>query len=62
MEFYQKTKQQIMDFWQTKIGPKIKIILAIVVIVITVIALLYLISRPKYVPLYSGLDIKDAGI
>lgn len=62
MEFYQKTKQQIMDFWQTKNrDQKIKIIVAIIVIVITVIALLYLISRPKYVPLYSGLDIKDAG-
>lgn len=62
MDFFQKIKHQASEFWQSRSrAQKIKIIISAVAIVSVVSAMLYLISRPKYVPLYSNLDVKDAG-
>lgn len=62
MEFYQKLKQRATELWQSRNKTqKIKIIFSVILIVSALSVLLYLISRPKYVPLYSNLDLKDAG-
>ena len=62
MDFFQKMKHQAVEFWQSRNRvQKIKIIVSAVVVVSLISAMLYLLTRPKYVPLYSNLDIKDAG-
>ena len=58
---FQNIKHQAIEFWQSRNrAQKIKIIVSAAVIVLFLGSMLYILSRPKYVPLYSNLDIKDA--
>lgn len=62
MNYFQKLKQQAIEFWQSRNRTqKIKIIVSAIAAVSVLSVMLYLINRPKYIPLYSNLDIKDAG-
>lgn len=62
MDYFQKLMHQVVEFWQSRNrAQKIKIIVSAVAVTSVLSATLYLISRPKYIPLYSNLDIKDAG-
>ena len=62
MDYIQRIKHQALEFWQSRDrAQKIKIIVSTIIVVSVLSAIIYLISRPKYVPLYSDLDIKDAG-
>jgi flagellar M-ring protein FliF len=62
MDYFQKIKHQAFEFWQRRNrAQKIKIIVSAITIVSVLSVMLYLISRPKYVPLYTDLDMKDAG-
>ncbi|HHX23625.1 MAG TPA: flagellar M-ring protein FliF [Thermoanaerobacterales bacterium] len=62
MEFFQEIKQQATEYWQSRDkSQKIKIVFSIIALISVLGVLLYLVSRPKFVPLYSNLDIKDAG-
>ena len=62
MDYFQKIKHQAFEFWQRRNRvQKIKIIVSAITIVSVLSVMLYLISRPKYVPLYTDLDMKDAG-
>ncbi|HHY41921.1 MAG TPA: flagellar M-ring protein FliF [Thermoanaerobacterales bacterium] len=58
---FQKIKHQASEFWQSRNrAQKIKIVASALIIVIVSSMMLYIISRPKYVTLYSNLDIKEA--
>ena len=60
MDYIQRIKHQALEFWQSRDrAQKIKIIVSTIIVVSVLSAIIYLISRPKY--LYSDLDIKDAG-
>ncbi|HHY70518.1 MAG TPA: flagellar M-ring protein FliF [Thermoanaerobacterales bacterium] len=62
MNYFQKLKQQAIEFWQSRNRTqKIKIIVSAIAAISVLSVMLYLINRPKYIPLYSNLDIKDAG-
>ncbi len=62
MDYFQKLKHQVVEFWQSRDrAQKVKIIVSVIVVIVILGIMLYLISRPKYVPLYTNLDISDAG-
>lgn len=62
MDYFQKLKNRVVEFWQSRDrAQKIKIIVSVIAVIVFLCIMLYLISRPKYVPLYTNLDIKDAG-
>jgi len=62
MEYFSKVKQQVSDFWQGRNRTqKIGIIVGTVGIIAIFGLLILHINKPKYVPLYSNLDAKDAG-
>ncbi|GAQ26260.1 flagellar M-ring protein [Tepidanaerobacter syntrophicus] len=62
MNFLQKIRQQVTEFWQSRNrAQKIRIVVSIAAVIILVSIMLYIINQPKYVPLYTNLDIKDAG-
>ncbi len=62
MDYFQKLKHRVVEFWQSRDrAQKVKIIVSVIAIIVILSIMLYLISRPKYVPLYTNLDIKDAG-
>lgn len=58
---FQKIKHQASEFWQSRNrAQKIKLAVFAAIIVIALGAMLYIINRPVYVPLYTNLDVKDA--
>lgn len=60
-DFLIKAKNQVSDFWQSKNrAQKIRIALAAVGAIAIFSFFIFYISKPKYVPLYSNLDTKDA--
>jgi len=61
-ETFEKMRKQLNEFWQgrTKVQ-KIKIAASAAILLICFSILMFLTSRPEMVPLYSQLDIKDAG-
>lgn len=62
MDYFQKLKNRVVEFWQSRDrAQKIKIIVSVIAVIVFLCIMLYFISRPKYVPLYTNLDIKDAG-
>lgn len=62
MERVKKLLQQVSEFWQSRNrAQKIKIILAGVVFIVIMGTIVYYATKPTYVPLYTNLDIKDAG-
>ena len=51
MEFFQEIKQQATEYWQSRDkSQKIKIVFSIIALISVLGVLLYLVSRPKFVP------------
>jgi len=61
MNYLQEIKHRVIEFWQSRNrAQKIKLAVFAAIIVIALGAMLYIINRPVYVPLYTNLDVKDA--
>lgn len=62
MEYFSKMKQQVSDFWQERNrAQKISMAVGAVAIIAMFGFFIFSLNKPKYVPLYSDLDTKDAG-
>lgn len=62
MERVRKLLQQVSEFWQSRNrAQKIKIALIGIAFIIIMGIIIYYAMKPTYVPLYTNLDIKDAG-
>jgi len=59
MNYLQEIKHRVIEFWQSRNrAQKIKLAVFAAIIVIALGAMLYIINRPVYVPLYTNLDVK----
>lgn len=62
-ETLEKIKNQLNEFWQqTDKNKKIKLGIAVFLIVFSTTAIIYMITKTKYEVLYSNLTLEDAGI
>ncbi|WP_422445837.1 flagellar basal-body MS-ring/collar protein FliF [Thermoanaerobacterium sp. DL9XJH110] len=62
MEFINKLRQQVSDFWQSRNrAQKVKLLLSAFFAIAAIGFITYFVSRPVYAPLYTNLDVKDAG-
>lgn len=62
MEFLNGLKQKFKEFWESKSkAQKIRLGLSAGLVVLVMAVLIFFMTRPNYVTLYSNLDEKDAG-
>ncbi len=62
VETLEKVKEQLNEFYRNlNKSQKIKIGISGILIIISMAALLYMVSKPQYVPLYTNLSPKEAG-
>ena len=61
MELFNEISQKAKAFWQSKDRKqKIKIAAAAIICIILTVLIVFFLSRPTYVPLYSNLEVNDA--